>query len=460
MLISLLSLFAPALAGPSPLRLNVASVDVPAVVEVPLDSLVWVDVDHPKGATEAVAEILGDDLVHCEDLRSSMGFRPRHADQLWSAGLLRYAVVEVTARTVSVGGRKVADLVGGDTVDRDKRGVVLLPLLDELMAQREAQYQFRVSCKDPEWSRDGAPTAASNESLLLAVAPDVPFDVVHEVLLTARKAHFKRFYLYASSRTVVSDPRPEPPTLGDSGISVYVASDGGLGIDSQAEGEDTARALTGYLPRPAATRSARVVPYQSSPFSHLVGAAGALLARGWEPAVLSRLDSEDMRAGRVAPHDRSTTRNISGKRSVTAVPITLPEGDPSVAAVRDKRTRFVITGNTPHVAIFTPPAHLADALNTPDVGAHLKQVLTCYRDEETDTEGLTGELVLEIQVQPSGTVSHLSLLPTSTIDDVHLRRCATDAFAGLQFPSYAVTPEPMLWKVLFLPKARPTTDGG
>jgi hypothetical protein len=447
----LLSWLAPALAGPSPLQLHVDPVDVPAVVEVSLDSLLWVNVSHPSGAAEAVAEVLGDDLVHCDDLRSATGFKPRHADDLWKRDLLRYAIIEVSATSISVGGQRVLDLVGGDTPDSAKRGVVLVPVLDALLAQAEAQYQFRVACNDPEWVPGGAATSASNQAVLLAVAPDVPFDVVHEILLTARKARFKYFYLYASGRNVVADPHARPPTLGDNGLSVYVASDGGLGIDSQEEGRDTASLLLDYLPRPAGTRSGRVVPYQASPFSRVVGAAGALLAKGWEPAVLSRLDSEDLRAVRSAPTSRSVDRSISGRRSVTAVPITLPEGDVTVSEVREKRTRFVITGNTPHVAIFTPPAHLADALNTPDVGASLKHVLTCYRDEEADTEGLSGELVFEILVQPSGQVSKVSLLPTSSLQDLHLRRCATDAFTALHFPSYAVTPEPMLWKVLFLP---------
>lgn len=133
--------------------------------------------------------------------------------------------------------------------------------------------------------------------------------------------------------------------------------------------------------------------------------------------------------------------------------MTLPEGGETLIASRRTaaRTRFSITGSTPHVATFTPPVHLADALNTPEVGGQLKTVLTCYRDEESDTEGLKGDLVLELKASPSGRISKVRLMPTSTIDDPHLRRCVVDAFAALSMPGAAITAEPMLWTVSFDP---------
>jgi hypothetical protein len=441
-----------ALAAPPALRLGVAPVDVPAVIEIPVDSLVWVDAHHPMGAPEAVAEVLGDDMARCPDLRSSLGFRPRGAEDLWERELLRYAVVEVTAEGIAVSGRTVMPLEGGDTPERLKEGLVLTPLLDTLLAHREVLFQFRGACGDPAWEKGGAPTAASGERLLLAVAPDVPFDVVYEVLFTARKARFKHFYLYARSRRVVPDPLNDPPSVGDASVRVFVASDGGLGIDYEEEGQDSPQELLTYLPRPAASRSARVVPYPVSPFARVAGAAGALLAQGFEPAVLPRLDRDDLRASRVAPVPQAVVRTVSGTRSVQAVPITIPEGTAEERRTAGNVTRFSITGSTPHVAVFTPPAHLADALNTPEVGSRLKHVLTCYRDEESDNTGLQGMLALEVRVKPDGTAEKVAILPTSDLDDPHVRRCVVDEFAALRFPQAAITPDPMLWKVLFLPR--------
>lgn len=451
MLTLLLSLVAA--AAPPALEVRVDPVQVPAVVEVPVENLVWADAMHDQGPAWVVAEILGDDLEHCEDLRSADGFKPAHADALWSQGLLSHAVIEVSHAGVSVAGRLVVPLVDGQTPEHVKDGVVLRPLLQTLMAYRETQYQFRVACKDPAWKAGGTPTAASAERLLIAVAPDMPFDVVHEVLLTARKARFKTFYLYARGRRVVSDPEATPPAVGDAGVRVFVASDGGLGIDYQDEGTDTPASLTSYLPRPAGTRSARVVPYGISPFSAVVGAAGALLDRGFEPAVLPRLDGDELRAARQAPRPVETRRTISGRRAVTAVPITLPEGSAEERRTVGNVTRFSITGATPHVAIFTPPVHLADALNTPAIGSQLKRVLTCYRDEQSENEGLEGELVLEVRVKPTGQAERVSFLPTSTLEDRHVRRCVVDEFMSLPYPQAAITPDPMLWKVNFLPRA-------
>jgi len=464
MLLPLLTLLAslttPARAGEDDLVLHVDPVDVPATVDVPLDTLLWVNLRYKGGPTEAVAEVLGDDLANCPDLRSELGFRPRDARDLFRRDLLRYAVVEVTAEQILVGGVPVMPLEDGDTPERLKEGVILRPLMDALLKQAEAQYQFQLACKDPAWTSDGTVTSGSSGRLLVAVAPDVPFDVLQEVLVTARKARFKIFYLHARSRKTVSDPLPEPPSVGDATMRVFVASDGGLGIDSQEEGQDTASLLIDYLPSPAGTRSARVVPYPASPFAYVVSGSGALLSKGWEPALLARFDKDDLRATRQAPVPRTVERRISARRSVQAVPVTLPEGAQQTTTSRREvsRTRFTITGDTPHVATFTPPAHLADALNRPDVYQQLNPILTCYRDEEADTEGLAGELVLQLQVGPSGTVTSVSLLPTSTVEDVHLRRCTVDTFRELTLPSVAVTPEPMLWTVALTPGDKPDKD--
>lgn len=450
MLAVLLTLFA---SAAPPLEVHVDPVQVPAVVEVPVENLVWADAMHDQGPAWVVAEILGDDLQHCDVLRSADGFKPAHAEELWSEGLLSHAVVEVTHEGVSVAGRLIVPLVDGQTPSHLKDGVVLRPLLQTLMAYRETQYQFRVACRDPAWKAGGVPTSASSERLLVAVAGDMPFDVVHEVLLTARKARFKTFYLYARGKRVVADPLAMPPSVGDAGARVFVASDGGLGIDYQDEGTDTPASLVTYLPRPAGTRSARVVPYGISPFAAVAGAAGALLDRGFEPAVLPRLDGDELRAGRQAPHPIQTRRSISGRRAVTAVPITLPEGSAEERRTVGNVTRFSITGATPHVAIFTPPVHLADALNTPAIGSQLKRVLTCYRDEQSGNAALEGELVLEVRVKPTGEAERVSFLPTSTLDDRHVRRCVVDEFMSLPYPQAAITPDPMLWKVNFLPRA-------
>ena len=461
MLILLASLWLTASAEDDHLRLHVPPVDVPATVDVPLDSLVWVNLRYQGGPTEAVAEILGDDLSNCPDLRSDLGFRPRDTRELFRRDLVRYAVVEVSATGIRVGGQDVMPLEDGNTPERLKEGVVLRPLLDALLAQAEAQYQFQRACQDPAWEPGGAVTSASSGRLLVAVSPDVPFDVLQEVLVTARKARFKTFYLAARSRRSVTDPLPQPPAVGDATMRVFVASDGGLGIDSQEEGQDSASLLIDYLPSPAGTRSARVVPYPASPFAYVVGGAGALLSKGWEPALLARFDKDDLRAPRRAPTVGFGEPRDLGRRSVQAVPVTLPEGavEPQTSRRTVARTRFTITGETPHVATFTPPAHLADALNRPDVYRQLNPILTCYRDEEADDEGMEGELVLQLQVGPSDTAESVTLLPTTTIEDVHVRRCAVDTFKELRLPSVAVTPEPMLWTISLTPGA-PRGEGG
>ncbi|MFK7931741.1 MAG: hypothetical protein AB8H79_26425 [Myxococcota bacterium] len=450
MLLLLSQLVQPATAAESDLELHVEPVMVPATSQVPLDTLLWVNLEHRLGPAGAVAEILGDDFSRCDDLRSVHGFRPRHAKELWADGLLRHAVVEVTRDGVYVGGTLVVTLEGGKTPDRLKEGVVLRPVLDALLRQREAQYQFRMACEDEAWA-PGVLTSASSESLLVAVAPDMPFDVVHEVLVSARKARFKRFYLYAKSRRFAPDPQAAPPTLGNTKMRVFVASDGGLGIDPQEEGLDAPSAVVSYLPSPAGTRTSTAIPYPSSPFSAVVGAAGALLAKGWHPSLGVRLDGDDLRSARIAPAAPAVERVLSSNRPVSAVPITLPEGNEQTSSTRrsSPRTRFVITGASTHVATFTPPAHLADALNTPSVGGQLKTVLTCYRDEESDTQGLAGTLVLELRANPAGGVESATLLPTSTVSDPHLRTCVIDAFTALRLPGAAITPEPMLWTVEF-----------
>jgi len=458
MLLLLSQLIQPATAADSSLELHVEPVMVPATSQVPLDTLVWVNLEHRLGPAGAVAEILGDDFSRCDDLRSVHGFRPRHARELWAQGLLRHAVVEVTRDGIFVGGTLVVTLEDGQTPDRLKEGVVLRTVLDALLRQREAQYQFRIACEDEAWA-PGVLTSASSERLLVAVAPDMPFDVVHEVLVSARKARFKQFYLYAKSRRFAPDPQTSPPRLGDTQMRVFVASDGGLGIDPQEEGQDSPSAVVGYLPSPASTRTSTVIPYSSSPFSAVVGAAGALLAKGWHPSLGVRLDGQDLRSGRVAPSAQPVSRVLSSSRPISAVPITLPEGAQQTSSARRKtpRTRFVITGATSHVATFTPPAHLADALNTPSMGGQLKTVLTCYRDEESDTQGLAGELVLELRASPAGGVESAKLLPTSTVTDPHLRTCVIDAFTALRLPGAAITPEPMLWTVAF-GMTRPNAD--
>jgi hypothetical protein len=436
-----------------PLELRVETVDVPATVDVPIDTLYWVNLDHPKGAAEAVAEILGDDLSDCANLIGPHGFQPSRADALWARDLLRYAVVEVTAEAIYVAGQPVVRLERGRVPDGAKDGVVIRPLLKRLLAQHEAQIQFAAACGHPEWRPGGPPTSASS-ARLLAVAPDMPFDVVHEVLLTARKARFRSFYLYAKGRRTMSDPLAAPPDLVDAGLRVFVASDGGLGLDSEEESRDNATALTGYLPAPRRSRSARVVPYPASPFSAVVAASGALLAKGWEPAVLPRLDAEDLRAARLPAAATAATTRIPAKRAVSAVPVTLPEGGALETAADARRTRFSISGATAHLAIFTPPAHVADALNTPEMGAQLKKVLTCYRDEEHDKPGLKGDLVLEMRVRPNGEAERGVYLPTSTITDDLLRSCVLDQFLALRLPAAALTPEPMLWRVRFVPNAQ------
>lgn len=460
MLLLLLSLLAPSRAASDDLVLHVEPVDVPTTVSVPVDSLLWVNLDYEKGPVEAVAEVLGDDLANCPNIRSNLGFRPTDARSLFERGLLRHAVVEITAEHIAVGGVPVMPLEAGKTPERLKEGVVLRPVRDALLRQAEAQYQFQLACKDGPWSEGGAPTAGSSGRLLIAAAPDVPFDVLQEVLVTARKAHFKVFYLYARSRRMVEDPLPTPPSVGDATMRIFVASDGGLGIDSQEEGQDSPTQLLGYLPSPAGTRSARVVPYPASPFAYVVGAGGALLSKGWEPALLARFDKDDLRAERQAPQPRVVRRALSSRRGVQAVPITLPEGTETVTSGRrtGARTRFTITGDTAHVAIFTPPAHLADALNRPDVYRQLNPILTCFRDEEADTAGLRGEIVLQVQAAPSGATRSVKLLPTTTIDDVHMRRCAVDTFNELRLPAVAVTPEPMLWTVSLDPGAVEAPD--
>lgn len=449
----LLALLMPARAADDDLVLHVEPVDVPAVVEVPLGTLLWVNLKYKGGPAEAVAEVLGDDLMNCPDIRSNLGFRPRDAKRLFQRDLLRYAVVEITAEHIAVGGIPVMPLENGDTPERLKEGVILRPVRDALLKQAEAQYQFQLACKDEPWVEGGAPTAASSGRLLIAAAADIPFDVLQEVLVTARKAHFKVFYLYARGRNRVEDPLPEPPRVGDASMRVYVASDGGLGIDSQEEGQDTASLLVDYLASPAGTRSARVVPYPSSPFAYVVGASGALLSKGWEPALLARFNRDDLRAERQVPRPYVVQKNLSLRRSVQVVPVTLPEGAETEGTGRRTiaRTRFTITGDTPHIATFTPPAHLADALNRPDVYEQLNPILTCYRDEEGDTEGLGGAFVLEVRVGPDGSTDTVRVLPTTTIDDVHLRRCTVDTFTELILPSVAVTPEPMLWTVELSP---------
>lgn len=441
-----------ALASPD-LTLEVAASASPAVVEVPLDSLLWVNIAHPSGPAEAVAEILGDDLMHCANLTSPLGFRPAHRDQLWGSDLLRYAVIEVSAEAISVSGQEVVRLDQGRVPQEHKHGVVIRPLLEILLTQHEAQHQFANACEHPPYEPGGPPTSAANARLLLAVAPDVPFDLVNEVLLTARKARFKYFYLYATAKRVLDDPLRSPPALHDAGIRVYVASDGGLGIDSETEGTDKPSGLVGYLPTPSSTPHARVVPYPASPFGAVAGAAGALLAKGWTPAVLPRLSADDLRKERQPPKPKKVTPSKHTGHVVTAIPLLLPEGDPSTArASESQRTRFSITGSTPHVATFTPPAHVADALNTPEMGAQLKKVLTCYRDEEEDKPGMVGDLVLELRVGPAGRPASLSWLPTSTLEDRNLRECVHDVFMALDLPRAAVTPEPMLWRVSLHPE--------
>ena len=454
-------LFAMLTHAAPPLEIGVDPVAVPAAVEVPADTLVWVDVTHPDGAPAAVAEVLGDDLANCPKIASTMGFRPRGLHDLWASGVLGRALVEVTAAGVRVGGDTLVSLENGAVPERFKEGVVIRPLLDRLLAHREALYQFRVACDDPPWKMGGPATAASREHLLLAVAPDVPFDVVHEVLVSARKARFKHFYLYARGRTVRPDPLAAPPDLGDASTRVFVASDGGLGIDYEQEGTDSPRALLGYLPAASGDDSARVVPYLVSPFADVVGAAGALLAHGYAPALLPRLDREDLRTGRSQPRPRRARHLIPANRTVQAVPITLPEGSAEQRRRVGNVTRFSIAGATPHVAIFTPPAHLADALNTPEVGARLKHILTCYRDEESDEEGLKGGIDLEVHVRPTGAPDTVKVLPTSELEDPHLRRCVVDEFTALRFPQAAITPDPMLWRIQFLPKppGQATTAG-
>jgi hypothetical protein len=447
-----------AVAAPPSLEVRVVPPDVPAAVEVPLDSFYWVNLDHPKGAAEAVAEILGDDLKDCDNLKGPYGFQPSKADALWEAGLLRYAVVELTADALSVAGQPVVKLEDGRIPDRVKDGVVIRPLLRLLLTQHEAQIQFAAACGHPEWTPRGPATSASSGRLLVAVAPDMPFDVVQEVLLTARKARFKHFYLLAKGRRTLADPLAAPPDLADAGLRLYVASDGGLGLDSESEGTDTATAVAGYLPTPRKTRSARVVPYPASPFAAVAAAAGATLANGWEPAVLPRLDSDDLRAARAQPVPMVAVTRIPARRAITAVPVTLPEGGALETASDARRTRFSISGATPHVAIFTPPAHVADALNTPEIGAQLKKVLTCYRDEEQDKPGLQGDLVLEMRVRPSGEAERGVYLPTSTLDDELLRGCVLDEFLALRLPAAALTPEPMLWRVRFVPNAQADDD--
>ncbi|TVQ93920.1 MAG: hypothetical protein EA397_03335 [Deltaproteobacteria bacterium] len=438
-----------ALAGPD-LTLQVEPSPSPAVVELALESLLWINLDHPSGAPEVVAEILGDDLMHCPNLTSPQGFRPSHDAELWKKGLLRYAVIEVTASAIYVSGSKVVDLHQGRVPVDHKHGVVIRPLLKVLLRQNEAQHQFANACGHPDYQPKGRPTSGASGRLLLAVAPDMPFDLINEVLLTARKARFKYFYLYASSTNIARDPLLVPPTLNDVGLRVFVASDGGLGLDADVEGTEDAAALRADLPEPTATSQARVVPYPASPYGAVASAAGALLAKGWNPAVLARLDADDLRATRQPPRPRRASSTVSGRSPITAIPIVLPEGaEQDLTSPESQRTRFSITGSSPHVATFTPPAHVADALNTPEVGAQLKKVLSCYRDEEEDTPGLAGKLYLELRVSPTGRPDRVSYLPTSTLDDVHLRECVQDAFLGLDLPKAALSPEPMLWGVQF-----------
>jgi hypothetical protein len=443
-----------AFAAPD-LQLAVEPVEVPAAVEVPVEAFVWVNLDYPGGVTEAIAEVLGDDLAQCPNLRSPDGFRPKDADDLWRRDLLRYATVEVTAQGILVSGRLIVPLEAGKVPDRWKEGVVIRPLVEVLLRQREAQYQFRMACKDGPWAPGGPATSDIAERVLVAVAADVPFDVVNEVLQSARKARFKTFYLYARTRRPVRDTNAPPPSLAQTGLAVYVASDGGLGIDPEEEGQDVPSLLAEYVapPAPGVAPAGRVVPYPASPFGAVVGAAGALLGQGWSPAVLIRLDAPDLRARRTPPAPRATLRVIPARRTLHAVPVTLPESGEEDPRSNARRTRFTLSGSTPHVAIFTPPAHLADLVNSPEVASQLKGVLGCYRDEEVDTPGLQGELALELRVAPSGEVTQVTLLPTTTIDDPHLRACVTDDFQALRLPSAALTPEPMLWKIQLLPRA-------
>lgn len=447
----LLSLLAT--AAPPALELRAAPIEVPAVVEIPPNSLYWVNLKYPGGPTEAVAEILGDNLVHCDNLRGMLGFQPALGDALWERGLLRYATIELTSTALYVGDEKVLTLEQGRVPESHKQGVVIRPLLDQLLAQQEAQVQFSAACDHPEWRPGAGSTSGANGRVLVAVAPDMPFDVVHEVLVTARKARFKYFYFHAEGERVLQDPLAPPPMLGEIGARVFVASDGGLGIDATEEGTDGPRELLTYLPLPKTTRSARVVPYPASPVARVIAAAGTLLAKGWHPTVLPRLDADDLRQARVAPRAEDQSIELPSRRPITAVVLTLPEGSARETVADSRRTRFSITGTTPHVAVFTPPAHLADALNTPEVGAQLKAVLTCYRDESEDQESLSGDLVIEVRVKPSGEAARGTYLPTSTISDPLLRSCVLDEFLSLTLPAAAITPDPMLWRVQFYPTA-------
>ena len=75
---------------------------------------------------------------------------------------------------------------------------------------------------------------------------------------------------------------------------------------------------------------------------------------------------------------------------------------------------------------------------------------------------MTGELVLQLRVGPSGKASEVTLMPTTTLEDVHVRRCTVDTFTELTLPSVAVTPEPMLWTVALVPgeKTEEADEGG
>jgi hypothetical protein len=191
-------------------------------------------------------------------------------------GWLQYQVIEVTTSSIRQPGAEIIALDGGTVLEDYRRGSLVMPLFEVLLAASDQGKSVGSKCAD--WDFDGR--------LLLAIDRRVPFETVSLVLYTAMQAEFEHISF------LVRDPRPTEAPTPAAGANLeailVIADDGSIAVEhagaldgAQAPGvNELGVALDTVLEARTNLGCAAVVPYLDVPWTLVAATLDQLAALG------------------------------------------------------------------------------------------------------------------------------------------------------------------------------------